>query len=103
MPFLLAILASIPSPLTYRQARELAFQTPYALDAVSRGAKVAARKGQRDRDGWTFRLFNRKCVSQSCLIGWVHVDRRTGSITDPVAEKQISSQHLTFIEAHLRT
>ncbi|GHH26032.1 hypothetical protein GCM10008023_40110 [Sphingomonas glacialis] len=102
MLFLLASLVSISAPFTYHQARELAFQTPYALDAKRRGADVAARKGDWDHDGWTFRLFARNCTSPSCLVGWVHVNRATGAITDPVAEKPISSQHLTLIEANLR-
>ena len=102
MLVLLMSLVSTSPPLTYTQARELAFQTPYALDAESHGTRVAARRGRREGDGWTFRLFSRNCVSRSCLIGWVHVDRNTGAITDPIAEKPISSQHLTAVEADLR-
>lgn len=102
MLFLLASLATLSPPLTYRQARELAFQTPYALDAARRGDDPSAFKGQWDNNGWTFRLFARNCTSQSCLIGWVHVDRTTGAITDPVAEKPIQSRHLAALEAKLR-
>lgn len=99
MLFLLASLAAISSPPTYRQARELAFQTPYALDAERRGYEVAAHKGQREGDGWTFRLFARNCISQSCLVGWVHVDRMTGAISDPIAERPIDTPRLAAIEA----
>lgn len=99
MLFLLASLAAISSPLTYRQARELAFQTPYALNAERRGYDVAAHKSQRDGDGWTFRLVARRnCGAQSCLLGWVHVDRVTGAISDPVAEKSIRTAHLGQLE-----
>ena len=89
MLFLLPGLAALSSPLTYHQSRELAFQTPYALDARERSADPAALKRQWDDDGWTFRLFARNCTSQSCLIGWVHVNRKTGEITDPIAETPI--------------
>lgn len=36
MLLLLASLASVSLPLTYKHARELAFQTPYTLDADRR-------------------------------------------------------------------
>lgn len=102
MLFLLASLVTVSAPLTYRQARELAFQTPYAVDAKAKGAAPAALKGQWVDNGWTFRLFARDCTSQSCLLGWVHVNRTTGEITDPVAEKPIHSRHLAVFEAKLR-
>lgn len=102
MLLLLASLAVFSRPLTYQEARALALQAPYASEAERRGARVATRKGTKDGEGWTFRLFARDCVLQSCLIGWVHVDRGTGEITDPVSEKPINSRHLTVVEADLR-
>ncbi len=72
-------------------------------DAVGRGDRPA----QDDRAG-AGSLPKARGIAPSSQIrnpagsGGLHMDRRTGAITDPVAEKRISSPHLAGVEHGLR-